>query len=159
MAEVRNRPTPPKPTQVSGPPPRRRRNNRRMLASLIVLLLIVGLVYFAYKYHQEQNKVNKLSDPKTASAVQTTDLVNRVGKLVELPTGQSPTIATVTDISKLQGQAFFANAQNGDKVLIYTQAKKAVLYRPSSNKVIEIAPLNIGSNQAAQNPAGTNTSN
>jgi hypothetical protein len=55
-------------------------------------------------------------------------------------------VATVSDASKLQSQQFFAKAQNGDKVLIFTNAKRAVLYRPSTNKVIEYAPVNIGNN-------------
>lgn len=50
---------------------------------------------------------------------------------------ETPTIATVSDITKLQGQPFFAKAQNGDKVYVYSNAKKAILYRPSENKIIE----------------------
>ena len=51
-------------------------------------------------------------------------LVSEVGQLTVLPTGENPTIATVADLSKLQGQPFFDQAQVGDKVLIYTSAKK-----------------------------------
>jgi len=56
---------------------------------------------------------------------------------------EKPTIATVEDRKKLTDQIFFKNARNGDKVLMYTQSKKAILYRRSENKVIEIAYLNI----------------
>jgi hypothetical protein len=59
-----------------------------------------------------------------------------------LPT-EKPTIATVENTKKLTSQAFFKNARNGDKVLMYTQTKKAILYRPSEDKVIEVAYLNI----------------
>jgi hypothetical protein len=50
-------------------------------------------------------------------------------------------MATVLEQDKLKDQPFFARAQNGDKVIIYTQNKKAILYRPSENRIIEVAPL------------------
>jgi hypothetical protein len=31
----------------------------------------------------------------------------------------------------------------GDKVLIYSRAQKAILYSPSKNKIIEVAPINL----------------
>src|SRR5436190_11337001 len=128
--EERTRPTPPKSAPV-GPPSRRKKSNRRFISTILIFLLITGLVFFAIKYYQTRKEADNLSNPQTAAAQQTTDLVNKVSKLVELPTGQTPTVATVTDINKLKGQAFFMAAHNGDKVLIYTQSKKAILYRPS----------------------------
>lgn len=80
---------------------------------------------------------------QTSAQDETAQLVAEVSKLMVLPQNEQPTIATVTDLAKLQGQPFFANAQVGDKVLIYSQAGKAILYRPSENKIIELAPLNI----------------
>lgn len=130
-------------------PPRRKSKGLTAKKALIVLIIIVlaaGAGYFYYKYNQANNEAKRLADPKVAATQQVDTLVSQVGKLVELPSGQTPTVATVTDKTKLSSQNFFKNAENGDKVLIYTQAKRAVLYRPSTNKVIEIAPLNIGSN-------------
>ncbi len=40
-----------------------------------------------------------------------------------------------------KGQPFFANAQVGDKVLIYYKAKKAILYNPTDNKIVEVGPI------------------
>ena len=48
---------------------------------------------------------------------------------------------TVTDKEKLSGQLFFANAKNGDKVLVYEKAKKAFLYDPDADIVIEVGPV------------------
>jgi|SRR3989344_5799275 len=79
------------------------------------------------------------------------DLVEKVGKLIDLP-GETPTIATVTDLTQLSDQPFFKNAQNGDKILIFTEAKKAILYRPSTNKIIETAPLILPTPSKAPTP-------
>ena len=70
--------------------------------------------------------------------------MNRVGKLIVLPEGEQPTVATVSDAESLREQPFFAQAKNGYKVLIYTNARKAILYDPLSNKIVDVAPLNIG---------------
>jgi hypothetical protein len=74
-------------------------------------------------------------------------LVERVRSKVDLPTDETPTLATVTDVEKLAGQAFFTKAQNGDRVLIYSKARKVILYRPSEDRIIEIGSVNINENQ------------
>ncbi len=113
---------------------------------LVILLLIIVLGAVAYFNSQRQLKSLK-NNPSAASDSQVNDLVAEVGKLIDLPQGETPTVATVTDPAKLRGQQFFEKSQTGDKVLIYNNAKKAILYRPSVKKVLEIAPINIGSDQ------------
>ena len=107
---------------------------------LILLILAVVAVYF---YIQYQNANNLLKNPNQQATAEATAIVARVGKLIELPTNENPTVATVSDKSKLANQPFFANAQNGDKILIYPLAKKAILYRPSINKIITVGAANI----------------
>lgn len=80
-------------------------------------------------------------DPNVQTQSEVTKLIETITKLVVLPTGETPTIATVTDLSKLKDQAFFKDAAIGDKVLIYKESKRAILFRPSTNKVIEYASL------------------
>ena len=41
--------------------------------------------------------------------------------------------------------------QKGDKVLIYSASQKAILYSPSLNKIVEIAPVNTGNSGAPTN--------
>jgi hypothetical protein len=121
----------------------------------VMLLVMLGLVavlvgaagYFYMQYDKQKKEVARLSNPQEAARAETEQLKSEVASLIELPSGENPTIATVVDASKLKSQAFFANAENGDRVLIFTQAKKAILYRPSTKKIIEVAPINIGENQ------------
>lgn len=116
----------------------------------IVVGLLIGAVialipsYYFYTKYQEVNK--KLKNPQAAAAEEIKGVTDRLGMLMELPAKETPTIATVTDTSKLKDQPFFKNAQNGDKVLLYINARKAILYREKSNKIIEVAPININQN-------------
>ncbi len=103
------------------------------IASIVVIVLAIGAaVYF---YLQYQNATGA----KAAAEVKAT--VKRVSQIMELPPDETPTIATVSDKSKLAQQDFFKRAENGDKVLIYAKAQKAILYRPSTNKIIDVVPV------------------
>lgn len=104
---------------------------------VIVLLIIVG-----YFFNLEQERKRLQVDPQAAAAKEVKTLVGSIAKLYELPSDETPTVATVSDVNQLKGQDFFSRALNGDKVLIFTKAKKAVLYRPSTRKIVEIGPVN-----------------
>ena len=95
-------------------------------------------------------------NPNSAQQQQIKDLVDKVDKLIVLPQNETPSVATVTDLSKLKDQPFFANAKIGDEVLVYTNAKKAILYDPVLNKIVEVAPLTTQT-QAATPTATTPT--
>ncbi len=107
----------------------------------VVLLLLVALIGGAWLY-REQLRVLLVRDTK--STYTTADLLAEVSKLVVLPTGEEPVIATVMDLNALSGQPLFANAHLGDKVIIYNTARKAILYSPTLKRVIDVAPLTIG---------------
>ncbi len=68
-------------------------------------------------------------------------LVTMVSRLVELP-DEDPMVVTVTNSDVLSRQIFFKDVQVGDKLLVFKASKKAVLYRPSTDKIVSIAPLN-----------------
>lgn len=70
-------------------------------------------------------------------------IVAEVSSLMDLPKDELPTLATVTDLNNISGQDFFKNANLGDKVLIFTNNKKAIIYRPSTKKIIEVGVVNI----------------
>ncbi len=121
-------------------------------AGLGAALVILAAVPAAYFYTQYRDTQQKLANPTEYAKEEAQLLITKVGKLIELPAGEEPTIATVSDAAKLSEQPFFAKAQNGDKVLIFTQARKAILYRPATNKIIEVAPVNIGNNEESASP-------
>ena len=106
-----------------------------ILIGLALFLALGSGLYFTLAAHS--------SAPAQLSKAASADLVAHIGKLILLPQGEEPTIATVTDLSALSGQAFFKNAALGDKVLMYPKAQEAVLYDPAQDKVIQVAPLSV----------------
>ena len=86
------------------------------------------------------------------------EIIEVISQLMDLPEGETPTVATVSDKEKLKDQQFFAAAENGDKVLIYSNARKAILYRPSIDRIIEVAPI-FFNDSTSTNPAAGGASN
>ncbi|HWY79149.1 MAG TPA: hypothetical protein VNW29_02210 [Candidatus Sulfotelmatobacter sp.] len=109
-----------------------------IIIASVALIGIIGTYYFYNKYQQS------LQNSSIQQANETQDLINKVNKHIVLPSG-IPTVGTVTDPQKLTSQKFFANAKKGDKVLIYASERKAILYDPQLDKIIEVGPVNINS--------------
>lgn len=111
-------------------------------AVIVTILILVGVLvgggatYFLVGRKPMESEVKQI--------------VDKVSRLMELPEDEEPTLATISDKEKLKDQAFFLNAQNGDKVLVYAKAGKAILYRPSTGKIVEVAPLNIESDNKSE---------
>lgn len=113
----------------------------KFLKFFMPIITVVALALAGFMYYQV---MQLRKSPQAAAVKETKDVVAKVSKLVALPADETPTIATVSDPAALKDQPFFVNALKGDKVLIYTNAKKAVLYSVTMNKILDIAPLNIG---------------
>ena len=113
------------------------------LALVATLVVALALAIFSFIQYRGNQKIQKQLKKNQNTVSPSQQVIEQVGKLMVLPGNETPTVATVTDLEKLKGQVFFAKAQIGDKVLIYTQAKKAILYNPASNKIVEVAPLNL----------------
>jgi len=116
----------------------------RVLTYFVLILFGAGLVYFAVKNRPELFGIGS-SKENQSQQIELLTTIEEVSKIILLPEGEIPTLATVTDAEKTRGQDFFKNAQNGDKVLVYQNAKKAYLYRPDEKKIIEVGTVNTNS--------------
>lgn len=114
------------------------------LPKVLVLLLLVAAIGTAVYFYMQYRKL-------TSTQREVEELKVRLSKIMVLP-DDAPTVATVADKDKLKDTPFFQKAENGDKVLIFQQGLKAVLYRPSSNKIIDVVGVNVEPN-AANEPA------
>lgn len=104
----------------------------------VLLLVLVGCS--AIVFLSLNSRVGQ-PNPQEEDAEQ---LVARVSKLMLLPTNETPTVATIVDASKLTNNLDFADAKNGDRLLIYSDARKAILYDPVKNQIVRIITITIG---------------
>lgn len=116
---------------------------RKFINVVMLVIILTSLSFGGYFYYQFRKLKN---NPNIEYQKEAQDLLSRVAKIYLIPTGEEPTIATVSDPNALKDQAFFTQSQKGDKVLIFSKAGRAVLYRPSINKIIETAPINNSTN-------------
>ena len=125
---------------------------RKLFILIPIVLLVVAVGFAAYFYHQKVELTAKSVD---TSEQQVANVITAVGKLIILPENENPTVATVSDPAALKNQPFFADAEMGDKVLIYTKSKEAILYRPSINKIIAVSPLSFDNQSSVSSTSTT----
>lgn len=111
---------------------------------IITAVIILALVFEAGRYSVYR------AHPELTSTEQASAILTNVGELIELPSEQ-PTMATINDAaSAKQQQPFLTNALNGDILIVYPNAGEALLYRPSTNKLIAVGPVNAGAQTGSQ---------
>lgn len=118
-----------------------KRDKRMLVAFLAVAVLVLALLgvagVFAKKYYDLR------ANPEQVTNAERDQLVEKVSKLYKLPEKEQPIVGEVQDINKLKDQPFFKSAANGDKILIYKEARVAIVYRPNTNKLINVGPIAI----------------
>jgi hypothetical protein len=125
--------------------------------ALLVLGLLIGIgLSFLY--------IQKFGIPfakvaKTVSQVEEAKLIklytDNVSKLIMLPKGEEPVLATISDATALaKEQPFYAGSKNGDIVLVYQKALKAIIYSPDRNIIVNVGPVSVeqGATQNEQAP-------
>ena len=139
-----------------------------ILRYLVAIVLIVFAGWSFYNYQQTKKEVVRLSTIEGQREVQqqeVIDLLDQVKKHMLLPEDEEPTVATVTNIDELKSQQpFFEQANNGDKVIIYVNSHKAIIYSPEKDMIINVGTLIVDNpnteqadqNQQAQQSEGNN---
>lgn len=112
-----------------------RRIFKKIVAVVALIFLIAGLSWVFYFYHL--NKKNTAQQAAPQKSLQ--EIKKRIGVFMELPVDEEPILTTVNEAERVNGQKFFSKAQNGDDVLNYVKNKEVILYRWSSNKIIEVS--------------------
>ncbi len=140
--------------KVDQPIAYRRKRMLQLAAAVVVLGLIGTTVWSLNSYRQARAEVVRLSSLKGQQEVvrQEADvLLEQVRAHLVLPEDEEPTIATISDVEVLaEQQPFFEGAQNGDKVLVYVQARKAIIYSPERDVVVNVGAVIVDESPVAQ---------
>jgi hypothetical protein len=141
----------PKNTQTQKKADRKFQFSKKFLKITAGLLTVVALIAGGLATIKLKPEILGLAKPETAPQEEIEDIVEKVSKLMIIPS-ETPQLATLTNLEGVQNQQFFRNALAGDKVLVFKNAKRAIIYRPSEDLIVEVGVVREGS---APEVAGT----
>lgn len=122
---------------------------QKTLLILFVLLLISS--FLAVIFYQQSKKLQldflKSDKTRTVKLTQQQALLAELEKKILLPKG-NPLIFNVSDLPQLTTQDFFNGSKPSDKLIIFEQNQKAIIYDPTDHKIINVGPFVIQQTQA-----------
>ena len=113
---------------------------RNYIKIIILFFVLAGIAILGFFYQDNISYKN----PDTILDGEAKIIFDKVDQLAVVPQNETPTLAKVSNPELLKEQAFFIDAKKGDVVLIFSNAKKAVLYDPVANKIINMTSVNLG---------------
>lgn len=137
------------------------KNGKRKMPKLIKILLIIiliaalgGGIYYALDQmgYVKALKLALQYQKQTALSKEDAAILTQLKKILLLPDDVNPTMADITDIEALKKTqpGFFANASNGQKLIIYSD--QAIIFDAKANKIIKVGPVQFTGNQAGTTP-------
>lgn len=120
--------------------------NKNVLYGVALIVVAVGGYYGYMAYQAKQNTPEAQAAKLTA---QKDAIITKIKSLTVLPE-EEPVLFTVNDATLLKGQqAFFKDATNGDVLLVFQASGKALIYRESTNKIVNSGPVSFQQPAAA----------
>lgn len=123
-----------------------------MMKTALLVIIFLGLIgatagstiFFYQKYNQAQKEIELLKTEQGQAKIieeETATLIAAVSKLILLPENESPVVATIVNSAKLaETQPFYKGSQDGDKLLIFPESEKALIYSPARNILVSVGP-------------------
>ncbi|MGD9128885.1 MAG: hypothetical protein PVJ09_00100 [Candidatus Woesebacteria bacterium] len=135
------------------------KTRKTIIFSVFIALFFLSIAGFAFSYWQYSQAKKQLSylssidGQREMAQKEIGALLEKVKKHIVLPDDEQPIVATITDIETLAAeQAFYQGAENGDKVLIFVKAKKALIYSPSRDILVNVGPAYMNAQQSMPVP-------
>lgn len=101
----------------------------------VVVLSVLALLWYTLVYTSD-------SAQQARSLKEAEQLINEVGSLLLLPRDETPVVYIINDPELLKRQQpFFIDAEEGDVLLVYQRAVKAIIYSPERNIIVNVGGI------------------
>ncbi len=123
--------------------------NWKVITVMVVLVLALGAAF----YFWNEAQTAKSSTPEAVAArnqEESERVISSLSLVLYTESEDQPTVARIEDPAVLQraNEDFYRNAQAGDYLVLYPN--RAIIYRESENRVINVAPIINTSNIAPE---------
>jgi hypothetical protein len=110
--------------------------SHKKIISILIIIIIVLLGYAVYdKFFATTMPEGQLSEKQIKS------LVVKVSKLINVPE-ELPVVATIIKAEELMvEQKFYTGSKDGDYLIVFPTAQKAMIYRKDEDKLINVGPI------------------
>lgn len=125
----------------------RPRKGWKLAKRLAVFLVIIGLAGFGGYYFKKYNDFKNNLTTDQAINIEKDRVLSRVSKIYSLPQGEDATLYYIRSKEQFltednKKSELFRKVETGDYLISYTKAKIVILFRPSTDKIVDTGPLN-----------------
>lgn len=126
---------------------------KNLIIGLVVVIVLVAGGYLSWMAWSKNKAASSTPEAQAAQlTAQKNTIIDKIKQLTVLP-AEEPVLFTVNDANLLKGQqAFFKDAANGDVLLVFQTSGKALIYRESTNKIINSGPVSFQQPTASTTP-------
>ncbi len=126
---------------------------KKIIPGIVIVIVVIAAAFFllkagtpkapaTYASSTNQQATQTAQNAQADQAAQAKALLEQLSKLMILPQGEQPIIATINDAAALsKEQPFYTGAINGDVVFIFQNAAKAIVFSPSRNIIVNVGPI------------------
>ncbi len=125
----------------------------KKILTLLIIIVIAVLGFAIFKKFSSSVKIpeGQLSDKEIKV------LVDKVSKLINVPE-ETPVVATIIKADQLiSEQKFYVGSKDGDYLIVFPKAQKAIIYRKNENRLINVGPIIVDQPTTTTQPVATTT--
>jgi hypothetical protein len=124
------------------------KNVALIIALLAVAAIVWGVMHYGNPDSEEYVAIGDAPIVQEESEAEVVKLLEKVRRHVLLPEEGIPMVATVARAESLIAeQPFYAGVENGDKLIIFEQSRKAIIYSPSRDIIVNVGPIQLPETQ------------
>lgn len=114
---------------------------KKVFLIIIVVLIVAGGAFYWFGLR----KSAEAPMPKEVKV-----LLEKLQKHIILPTDEDPQISIIDDpVQATKDQPFVTGSQKGDLLIVYIKARKAIVYSPSRDIIINVGPISVNPDEVS----------